>query len=144
MLAYLPTGRIIVVVLVSADTIDVDQDVVMIVRLVDVGCNHDLHVVSERLSDESAAHAVNKFRRKVRVGFERLYIVYRLDATLPDSWQGLVKFVVSVVLVNILHVQICVLGVCEAVQGIAQKQTLGLVGVKYVPQCGSYIIVDRN
>ena len=119
MLAYLPTGRIIVVVLVSADTIDVDQDVVMIVRLVDVGCNHDLHVVSERLSDESAAHAVNKFRRKVRVGFERLYIVYRLDAALTDCRQRFIKLVVSVILVDVFHVQICVLGVREAIQGVA-------------------------
>ena len=121
MLAYLPAGRIIVIVLMPVDAVGVDQNVVMIVRLVDVGRNHDLHVVPERLSDKRAAHAVNKFRRKVRIRLERLDVMNCFHSTLTDCRQRFIKLVVSVILVDVFHVKICVLGICEAVQGIAQK-----------------------
>ena len=88
-------------------------------RLVDVRCDNDLHFVAKSFSHKSESHAVYQLRRKIRVGLERLDVVDSLDAALTDSRQGFVKFVVGVVLVNILHVQICVLDVCEAVQRVA-------------------------
>lgn len=82
---------------------------------VNVRCDDRLRIVAKVFPDKCFGYLVSKLRRDILLIGKTHYIVDSLNCGFPSKGQRTVKVISRKLIVNCLHLQICVTGICGAV-----------------------------
>lgn len=92
-----------------------------------------LNIITKVFSDKSLRYLMGKLGRDVFVISKTHNIVNRFHSSFACKWRRAVKAISCKMIINCFHLKICATGVGDAVDRGCKHQTLGLVGVQYVP-----------